>query len=361
MANTYASTPVLSKVQIGEQVYYLKDADVRALLDTYGDVVSYNVDASTVSQDANKIPTSKAVQDYINSKVEGLASALTFQGESTTDPATGIVTIGGVVITANAGDVVLYGTKEFISDGTNWIELGDEGIYLTIAAAENGYVKKTVTIAGVDLADDITVAELQAALTLKALAYKDSATATLTDYATGITGAEYTPAGSVTVALTSTATPMTSTGDYTPAGTVSAPTVTVTPSTTIVKHVTSVGTLPSVTEAKSAFATEGMVAAIDETDTEMLVLSAAGTSNALTGTGFNAGTLPTLEEEGTTVVTGITGATATAPTFTGTAAEISVSGNYDKAGVDAAGTSFTGTLATITPTLTTGTKVITVE
>ena len=33
MAFTYTNAPVLSKVKIGEQYYYLKDADVRAILD----------------------------------------------------------------------------------------------------------------------------------------------------------------------------------------------------------------------------------------------------------------------------------------------------------------------------------------
>ena len=120
----------------------------------------------------------------------------------------------------------------------------------------------------------------------------------------------------------------------------------------------------------------------------MLVFTAAAKADALTGTGFNAGSytaasfdagsLPTL---GTaqTVVTGIASASATAPTFTGdkfgatfsgteasiaatfagTEGAVSVSGNYDKAGVESAG--FTGTEATITPTLTKGSKTITVQ
>ena len=77
---------------------------------------------------------------------------------------------------------------------------------------------------------------------------------------------------------------------------------------------------------------------------------------------FEQGTLPELAETGTTVVTGIKSATASAPTFTGdkfaatfagTSADIAatfagvktsvVSGvNYDKATVDATATKFTG-------------------
>lgn len=414
MANTYANVPVMSKVKIGSQVYYVKDADVRAILDTYGDIVTYNVE--TTLSDGTNIPTGAAVTAAISSAVQGIVGVMHFRGVVDELPET----IEGYV----SGDIIIVGTKEYICDGTQWVELGDEAIYLTTSAAEATYVQKTFTIAGIDMKDNITVEEIKTALGLKALAYKDSASATVTDYATGINGADYTPEGSVSVTLNHTSTAMTSSGSFKPAGTVSgtataagtvsitrddvngvavsgtvsAPTITVTPSTAEVQHLASVGTLPSftaaqytapsVTEAKSAFATAGLVAAIDETDEECLVFSAAATANALTGTGFNAGsytpatfdagTLPQLGDS-QTVVTGIASASATAPvfsgdkfgaTFSGQAADISatfsgredtvnVSGNYDKAGVES--TSFSGTEATITPELTKGSKTITVQ
>lgn len=414
MANTYANTPVLSKVKIGTQVYYVKDADVRALLDTYGDIVTYNVEATL--SNGEKIPTGAAVTKAINAAVANLAGAMHFEGVKDALP--------GTIEGYEAGDIILVGTKEYVCDGTKWVELGDEAIYLTTSAAQANYVQKTFTIAGIDMADPITADEIKTALGLKALAYKDSASATVTDYATGIAGAAYTPAGDVSVTLSQTSTAITSTGSFKPAGTisgnttaagtvaiarddangvqvsgtVSAPTITVTPSTAEVQHIDSLGTLPSYTaaqytapsvnEAKSDFASEGLVAAMDETDHEMLVFTAAATAKALTGTGFNAGSytaakfnagaLPTLGAA-QTVVTGITSATATAPVFTGdkfgatfsgtetaisatfagTEGSVSVSGNYDKAGVESAG--FTGTEATITPTLTKGSKTITVQ
>ena len=408
MANTYANTPVLSKVKIGSQVYYVKDADVRALLDTYGDIVTYNVEATL--SNGNKIPTGAAVTAAINATVADLAGAMHFEGVKDALPEN----VDGY----ESGDIIN------VCDGTKWVELGDEAIYLTTAAAEAGYVQKTFTIAGIDMADPITADEIKTALGLKALAYKDSASVTVADYATGIAGATYTPAGSVEVTLSQTSTAMTSTGNFKPAGTVSGtttaagtvtiarddingvavsgtvsvPTITVTPNTAEVQHIDSLGTLPSYTaaqytapsvnEAKSQFASEGLVAAMDETDTEMLVFTAASKADALTSTGFDkgsytaasfdAGSLPTL---GTaqTVVTGIASASATAPvfsgdkfgatfsgteaaiaaTFAGTEGAVSVSGNYDKAGVESAG--FTGTEATITPTLTKESKTITVQ
>ena len=54
-----------------------------------------------------------------------------YLGVSTTDPATGTVTIDGVVVTPKANDMVAYKTKEFIyrsneSGEFRWYELGDE-------------------------------------------------------------------------------------------------------------------------------------------------------------------------------------------------------------------------------------------
>lgn len=425
MAQNYTNTPVLSKVKIGEQTYWLKDADVRAILDTFGTIVTYNI--STSALDVNEsIPNAGQIKAYLESQIQGLTGAMHFAGvvereaeESDLDA------LEREFPDAESGDVAVMqdNKKEYIFDGTTWREIGDEGLYLSKADAEATYVPKTATIAGVDLQDNIEANELETALGLGGLAKKDSATTTLTDYANGITGASYTPAGTVSVTLSQTATKVASEGKFTPAGTVAgnvtatgtvaiaadnengfqvtgtvaAPTVTVTPQTAEIRGITGVGTLPSytaaqytapsVTESKSAFATAGMVAAVDGTDTEMLVISAAGTAEALTSTGFNAGsftdgqfsagTLPTMAEP-TAVMTGAT-ASASAPTFTGgkiaatftgtqaaisatftgTEGDVSVSGNYDKAGVQTS--TFSGTEATITPTLKTGNKEVTVQ
>ncbi len=412
MAYEFKNTPVLSKVKIGSEIYWLKDADVRAILDTYKGAVAYDVD-TTFSATSENLATSKAIAAYLEGAIAGLTGAMHFVGVKEELPTEGA-----------AGDIVIVGTTEYVHDGAKWVEIGDEGVYATKAGVEAAYVQKTFTSANIDMQDNITADELKTALGLKALAYKDSASATLTDYATGINGAAYTPAGSVEVKLNHASTAMASTGTFTPAGTVagnvtaagtvsiarddangtavsgtvSAPAITVTPTTAQVQHIDSVGTLPSYTaaqyvapsvaETSAQFASEGLVAAMDSEDTEMLVLSAAGKASALTATGFNAGSytaaefnagaLPTLGAA-QTVVTGIEKAEASAPTFTGdkfgatfagsqvaiaadftgTAGEVSVSGNYDKAGVESA--AFAGTEATITPELVVGNKTITVQ
>lgn len=66
-----------------------------------------------------------------------------FLGVSSTNPRDGIVTIDGEVVTPVAGDIVIYGTKEYICDKNGeFVELGDEGIYLTAAQAEADFLKK---------------------------------------------------------------------------------------------------------------------------------------------------------------------------------------------------------------------------
>ena len=414
MAYTYENLPVFSKVKIGDVVYYLKDADVRKILDTYGSAVTYNVD-TTFNKDSDNLATSKAVATFLENTITGLSGAMHFAGIKEELPAS-----------ANNGEVVIVGTAEYVwsndkSGGAGWILIGDEGVYATISGIEAAYVKKTQAIAGINLEDAITADELKTALGLKALAYKDSASGTIEGVVTGIADAQYTPEGSVEVKLNSTSTAMASTGSFTPVGSVSgnvtaagtvaiarddvngvavsgsisAPTITITPSTTEVQHIDSLGTLPSYTaaqytapsvaEAKAKFASEGIVASVNG---EELVLTAAGKADALTATGFdagsyvaaefNAGALPTLGAV-QTVVTGIASATSSAPIFTGDKfgatfagsevaiaasfsgqeSTVNVSGNYEKVGVESA--SFTGTKATISHEVTTGSKSVTVQ
>ena len=379
MANTYANTPVLSKVKIGEQTYFLKAADARAILDSYKGAVNYDVD-TTFDKTKENLATEKAIAAYLEGQIAGLTGAMHFVGIKEALPAAG---------ESNDGDVAIVGTTEYVFAAGEWKELGDEGTL----------VRKTFTIAGIDMVDNITAAELQTALSLKALAYKDSASGSI-EVVNGVEDHTYTPEGSVSVTLSQTATQITSSGAITPegtvtgtvtaAGTVTAPTITVTPSTATVQHIANVGSLPSLTPASytapslgdavtSGFAVNGMIADVAE-GSETLTFTNATTAQAVTDRGafnagsykaaeFSAGSLPTLGAE-QTVVTGITSATATAPTFNGTEtaisatfagneAAVSVSGSYDKAAVQSA--SFSGTKATIKHTVTKESKTVTVS
>ena len=410
MAFSYENLPVLSKVKIGDNYYYFKDADARKILDTFGTAVTYGVDTEVAENGAGLI-TSGAVHSYVTQYVTDITGgAMTFLGIKQELPATG-----------NPGDVVIVGTAEYVYSDGEWHLYGDEGVYATIAGVDSAYVKKTLTIAGIDLKDAITADELKTALGLKALAYKDSASGTIEGIVTGVNDATYTPAGTVAVVLNASSTPVASSGSFTPAGsvsgttvaagtvsiarddtngvavsgTVSAPTITVTPATAEIKHIASLGelpsytaaqyTAPSVAEAKAQFASEGMVASVSG---EELILTAASKADALTGTGFNAGSYVAAEFNAgalpafgaaQTVVTGITSAVATAPVFSGdkfgatfagqeaaiTASfagqegAVEVSGNYDKVGFESA--TFTGPEAPISHTVTTGDKAVTVQ
>lgn len=326
------SSESLAKIKLGNSIYYLKDADLRSVVEAFGTAV-YKNSTDTIVSTGTQIPTESAVYALVISEMGSLASAITLLSESDHT----------AVTNPEKGDFVIESDgKEWLYDGTQWREVGDE----------SAYVPKTTTIADLSLGSNITKAALSTAMGLGALASKATATTTLTDYANGINGASFTPQGTVTVTFSQTATAATlSTSDYTPGGT-----VTVTPKTATFYQVASVGTLPSVDEVTSSFATSGVTAAIDGTDTEMLVISNATRASALTATGFNAGTLPSLSASATTIVTGISSASFTGSKATGA---IVTGVSYSKATLSSA--SFSGSAATITPTLTTGNKTVTVS
>ena len=377
------NVPVISKLTIGEKTYYLKDAEARELLATLGTAAKKDV-AAGVSAGEQGLVTGAQVQ----AAIAGISGSMHFRGvfDSLDD-----------VTTPAAGDVVIIGVKEYVYGGepAAWHELGDESIYAL----------KTVTIGNQNLSANINLDTLAADMGLGKLAKKDSATGTVPGQTISGVKATGSVTGSIEVDLTQTATAATlSKSAYTPSGniaadvtpsgrvsiakdaengvqisgSVSAPTVTVTPATDTIKKVTSVGTLP--TKAADTFTPNGddtftagtkasWSANVDEASETLSFSFTAndlptfkqGAKASYTEGTFNAGSLPTLAAEGTSVVTGITSATATAPVFTGdkfaatftgdkntvnasfTGTEVQVvSGvTYDKATVNAAGTTFT--------------------
>lgn len=115
---------------------------------------------SNVNEEALAIPTGNTtsnklglvtagqVENFVKTSVADLAGAMHFAGTTT-----------GIPTKADgdkAGDVRIDTTsnKEYIFDGKNWLELGDESHYVT----------KATTIAGVDLQDNISKDELLTAL-----------------------------------------------------------------------------------------------------------------------------------------------------------------------------------------------------
>lgn len=101
--------------------------------------------ADSYNAETNPVATKKTVTDA----VAGLSGAMHFVGQSTTDPTLPAgPTIEGVTSYA-AGDVVTFGTKEYVKDKTGtWVLLGDEGSYAVKGAISNA-----------DIADDAAIAQ----------------------------------------------------------------------------------------------------------------------------------------------------------------------------------------------------------
>lgn len=285
MTFTYTNAPVLSKVKIGEQYYYLKDADVRAILEAINANVyeKLKLDLGAI-KDGNKQNGLAVVSDikaYVDEMKEIAFDVVKVDAEVVASATAEKYNLyrNSIVLVENqeaaAGSCIEY---VIIKDGEasyKWEQIGTTKVSLS------DYVFKTLTIAGIDLQDNITAAELQDALGLKALAYKDSAKGTIST-ADSVT-VNYTPAGTVAVTLAQTAKEVASTGtftpagsitgsaisggsiavtlkdaeeasdvsltkgDYTPAGTISAPAITLSKGTAkaVVTGVTSAGTAPS--------------------------------------------------------------------------------------------------------------------
>ena len=281
---------------------------------------------------------------------------------------------------AAAGGYIEYITIRSGAEGAYtyaWEAIGNTKVSLS------GYVPTSTTIATLKLDHNITVAELQNALGLKAFAYAAKGTATVAAKTVSGVKATGTSTGSLTGAMAYTATEIDSTGKvtatgsvtgtaisggsiavtlkdaeaataasviaeaYKPAGSVtssfvadadngvaisgevSKPTATVTPATATVQEMKSAGTAYTITDGavekaadtKSEFATEGVIASVDE-GTETLTFTAAGKSNAVTAAGDVTYTAPKLSGALPTFGASaalMTGATVdvSQPTFTG--------------------------------------------
>ena len=104
--------------------------DAAAALNTY----KTNNDAALAAVKKTADDNTAAIAK-INIDLGGLTGAMHFVGTSTTDPKTGATVEGHT--TFKAGDVCLFGAKEYVYNGTTWIELGDEGSHATRDYVDN--------------------------------------------------------------------------------------------------------------------------------------------------------------------------------------------------------------------------------
>lgn len=370
----------LSKVQL-DKLYEIKDAFAREELGKLGTVATHDI-ATTISDVDGKIADAATVKAYVDAQVGSIHK---FDVKIYTElPAASKDTMFILGLVADAGAVdgsyVEYITVENPSGTYTWEKIGTTQTDLA------DYVKKTLTIAGIDLADNITADELKTALGLKALAFKDSAKGTVAGQTISGIKATGTVTGSVAVALTHTATDATVTKkDYTPAGTVTGSVtatgnvateisaeataatltrgdytpkgdVTVTPTTGSIDIIDSVGTAASKAAdtfngGTAASFTQGSKASwsasVDDTETLSFSFTPNGddtfnpnTIATFTEGKFTPNTLPT--KKTASVVTGITSARFSGTKETGLKV---TSVNYDKA--TGATSTFTGTAADI--------------
>lgn len=385
---------VLSIFNVGGVDYNLKDAAATAKLNTLlGEQAVQELGAAAWKAVAANISgeglvDASVVKAYVDSQVGQIHNfdvvidpAGTAAGPSVVASADTMYKIYLVPTgEAAAGEYIEYITIKS-GDGETatfkWEPIGSTKTNLT------GYVPTTTTIATIKLDHNITVAELQTALGLKAFAYAATGTATVAAKTVSGVKATGTSTGSISGAIAYDETAITSTGKvtatgsvtgsaisggsiavtlkdaeaataasvtaeaYKPAGSVtssfvadadngiaiagivSKPTATVTPATATVQEMKTAGTDYSITkgsvekavDAKSAFATEGVTASVNEA-TETLTFATAGTAQAVTASGdvtYTApelsGALPTFGASAA-VMTGVT-VDVSQPTFDG--------------------------------------------
>lgn len=251
-------------------------------------------------------------------RIEALESFTTYLGVTTTaltdGATTNPITINGQNVTAQSGNIVLYGNQEFIFDGTHWNQFGDLS-------------------------------------SLGSLAYKNTASGSFTPAGTvsqptfngdtmNSTGS-FTPAGSVKL-TNSNKTAAVSAAEsgavtYTPDGTVAAPTISVKTAgtTTTVNSITAVGTLPTYTVSGEVLTlTQGTLPTKGKNQTVKTGDAAyQATAPEFTGTGVRLVTgnisVPSSASfsgtAGAVSVSGTPSGTVSQPTFTGTTGSVTVS------------------------------------
>lgn len=230
-------------------------------------------------------------------RIAALEAFTTYLGVTTTaltdGATTNPVTINGASVTAESGNIVLYGNKEFIFDGTHWNEFGDLSALgdLAYKNTASGSFKPSGTVSQPTFTGD-------------------------TMSSTG----SFTPAGSVSFTnenKTAAVSPASSgTATYTPAGSVAAPTISVKTAgtTTTVNSITAIGTLPTYTVSGEVL-----------TLTQGTLPTKGSNQTVKTGDAAYSASAPAFTGTGVRLVTGNISVPKTAA-FSGTAGSVSVSG-----------------------------------
>lgn len=242
-----------------------------------------------------------------------IAGGTVFLGITTTALTDGATTqtiiIGGESISAINGGIAIYNNKEFIyadSDG-KWHEIGDTTDLGDLAYKDDA--TGNFTPAGTVSQPTFSGSSMTSTGAFTPEGTVSQPTFSGTEGNVSVTG---TPAGSISTG--------TGTANYTPAGTIGTPTITVTPSTTT-KYVASSATGGgSVTNGSAASCT--LPALTTSVANETLTIGwSEGSFTANTPTAV---TLPSFSSQ--TIATGISSASSSQPSWTGTGVELKFTG-----------------------------------
>ena len=125
-----------------------KITDLQTTLNGKQDTIVFN---TAYNASTNKAATMTDVQNAVS----GLSGAMHYVGESTTDPSTGTATVEGHEDWVS-GDVVTYQSKEYVYDGENWRELGDESSYAIKGSIVDADIAPNANIAQSKIANLVT-------------------------------------------------------------------------------------------------------------------------------------------------------------------------------------------------------------
>lgn len=270
--------------------------------------------------------------------ISDLSSATVFLGITTTELEDGSqadhITINGTSKLVHAGDIAIYETYEFIYDGTEWHEFGDLSNLGSLAYQNSASGNFTPSGSVTQPTFSGTAKYLSASVGTATKSMEGSFTPSGTVSQPTFTGTK------VYAHHTFTGSANTSTGSFTPSGSVSAPTISVDSagSTTTVKNPTSktVVTDMSVAEPSTTTATGELVycAVSGETLSLKKVVETTGSS---------------ITTSNVTVKTGDASYKSSAPSFTGTAGSVSVSGTAAGSVTTTYNTTSTGASGNFTP------------
>lgn len=303
----------ISKVKLpgSSQVYYIKDSEARELISALGSPTHFAGVSSTEIVDGASTPTA----------------------------------VGGKDV--HAGDIAVYSNKEFIWDGTKWVEFGDLSNLKDLAYHDIQDIEISVSLSTDEvLGSGTTFTNGTSSVTFASGAGSDFVTGYNNDGVAPSLGAASTSAfvtgynndgtnpslGAATKSAFVTGynddAEAPSLGNATTGTFVTgynndavAPSLGAATTGTFVTGYNNDAVAPSLGAATSSnFATQGVVAAMDSADTEMLVLSAASTSSAVTAQGtFSAGSPATLATASAVTAQGTFSAGSAATLATGSA------------------------------------------